>query len=165
MRLNAIVYLFLSFIRFCIISASYEYKKRSTRRTQFVPDDMLKMCLPNSTNMSSIRNSNLLMTSFSVYHCLSFVPWLPSHTRIYGNTVVCQKGHGSARWPNNLLWNNAEWNAYFEIWKGTKCGSGQQNKNTFQDTRFIFGKIPHGTDKCDRCIGHTRMIIFYVKKQ
>lgn len=42
MRLDALVYLFLSLIRFCIISVSYEYRKRSTRRTQFVPDDMLK---------------------------------------------------------------------------------------------------------------------------
>jgi hypothetical protein len=43
----------------------------------------------------------------------------------------------------------------------------QQNTifENFQDTRFILGKIPHGTDKYDRCIGHTRMIIFYVKKQ
>jgi hypothetical protein len=37
---------------------------------------LLKMYPPSSTDMLSIRNSNILMTSFSVWHLLLFVSCL-----------------------------------------------------------------------------------------
>ena len=41
-----------------------------------MPITYWKMCHPNSTNILSIRNSNILITSFSVQYILSFVSCL-----------------------------------------------------------------------------------------
>jgi hypothetical protein len=68
----------LSLIRFGINSVLEEPRKRSTRRgVHFVsirmPKTYWKMCHPNSTNILSIWNSNILIISFSVQYILFFV--------------------------------------------------------------------------------------------